>query len=50
MRKLLLTIATIACVHAVVGQTAAPKMERWQDPNIYEVNRAPMRSSFIVYP
>ena len=50
MKRLLLTIATLACVSATMAQSAAPKMERWQDPNIYEVNREPMRSSFILYP
>lgn len=50
MKKLVLTAAAIVCACVTMAQTAAPKMERWQDPNIYEVNRSPMRSSFIVYP
>ena len=50
MRKILFTALFLACACAAEAQSAAPKMERWQDPNIYEVNRAPMRSSFIVYP
>ncbi len=50
MRKSLFTAIFIACTCAAVAQNADPKLERWQDPNLYEVNRAPMRSSFIVYP
>lgn len=36
---------------ALLAYSAAQaQSERWLDPQIFEVNRAPMRSSFIVYP
>lgn len=50
MRKILSTVVALTSACVVMAQSVAPKMERWQDPNIYEINRAPMRSSFIVYP
>ena len=50
MKRFLLTLAAFTCACATMAQTAAPKMERWEDPNVFDVNRAPMRSSFIAYP
>ena len=50
MKRFLLTLVAIACACATMAQSVAPKMERWEDPNVFEVNRAPMRSSFIVFP
>ncbi|MCH5329386.1 MAG: DUF4981 domain-containing protein [Alistipes sp.] len=35
---------------AAVVSTAAAQSERWQNPAIFEKEREPMRSSFIVYP
>lgn len=34
----------------LAGSAAQAQNERWLDPELFEVNRAPMRSSFIVYP
>ena len=45
MKKLLLLIAVLA---SVTGSSAAKKakLEPWQDPNVYEENRLPMRATF----
>ncbi|MDE6139647.1 MAG: DUF4981 domain-containing protein [Alistipes sp.] len=34
----------------LICTSATAQTERWLDPNIFEVGRLPMRSSFIVYP
>ena len=44
MRKLLLSLALLATVLPLAAQT---KMEPWQDPNVFEQNRMPMRATFV---
>ena len=44
MHKILLTFAMVFACAAV---WAAPKMEDWQNPNVFEINRMPMRASFV---
>ena len=46
MKKLLLLFALFA---VALSATASPT-ERWLDPECFAVNRAPMRTSFIVFP
>ena len=43
-----LFLSVVCIVTALV--TASAQSERWQNPAVFEKNRAPMRSSFIVYP
>ena len=45
MRKQLFLGALCACSLSVSGQT----FKEWQDPNVNEVNRAPMHASFFAY-
>ena len=40
----------MTCAAVLVAVSASAKGERWQNPELFEVNREPMRSSFIVYP
>ena len=40
----------IICSIMALTALVAVRAERWQDSRLVEVNRAPMRSSFIVYP
>ena len=40
----------MSCAALFLAVSASAKGERWLDPELYEVNREPMRSSFIVYP
>ena len=44
MRK---TLLTFALAFAAAAAFAAPKMEDWQDPNVFEINRLPMHASFV---
>ena len=44
-RLFLSTVCALTAVTAVVAQA-----ERWQNPAVFEKDRVPMRSSFIVYP
>ena len=46
MKKLLLLIAALT---AVIDSSAAKKakLEPWQDPNVFEENRLPMRATFV---
>ncbi len=44
MYKKLLTFALALVTTALA---AAPKMEDWQDPNVFEINRMPMRATFV---
>lgn len=44
MRKLILSLAALASFLPLVAQT---KMEPWQDPNVFEENRMPMRATFV---
>ena len=46
MKKLLLIIAVLAPAITVAAQKNA-KMEPWQDPNVFEENRLPMRATFV---
>ena len=45
MKRTILLLAILCAAFAV--KAAEP---RWQDPNVVELNRLPMRSSFIIYP
>lgn len=41
----------LTCICSLTALSAAlAQGERWQNPAVFEINRAPMRSSFIVYP
>ena len=44
MRKLILSLALLATLLPLAAQT---KMEPWQDPNVFEENRLPMRATFV---
>ena len=44
MRNLCLSLAFLA---AFLPLTAQTKMEPWQDPNVFEENRMPMRATFV---
>ena len=44
MRKLFLSLAVLAAFLPLAAQT---KMEPWQDPNVFEENRMPMRATFV---
>jgi beta-galactosidase len=44
MRKLFLSLAVLASFLPLAAQT---KMEPWQDPNVFEENRMPMRATFV---
>ena len=44
MRNLLLSLAVLASFLPLSAQT---KMEPWQDPNVFEENRMPMRATFV---
>ena len=44
MRKLV----TITAILATIFTLQAKKLEPWQDPNVFEENRLPMRATFIV--
>ena len=44
MRNLFLSLALLA---AFLPLAAQPKMEPWQDPNVFEENRMPMRATFV---
>ena len=44
MRNLCLSLAFLA---AFLPLTAQTKMEPWQDPNVFEENRLPMRATFV---
>ncbi|MBQ6253281.1 MAG: DUF4981 domain-containing protein [Bacteroidales bacterium] len=46
MRKLLLLSAAMMAILPAIAQKKA-KMEPWQDPNVFEENRLPMRASFV---
>ena len=45
MRILFLSLALMASFLPLAAQTA--KMEPWQDPNVFEENRMPMRATFV---
>ena len=45
MRNLFLSLALMASLLPLAAQTA--KMEPWQDPNVFEENRMPMRATFV---
>ncbi|MBQ5358105.1 MAG: beta-galactosidase, partial [Alistipes sp.] len=45
MRKLIFTLATALISMGAVAQT----FTEWQDPNVNEVNRAPMRTTFKIF-
>ena len=42
--------AALLAVLTAASATAKPSAERWLDPTCFAVNRAPMRTSFIVFP
>ena len=44
MRNLFLSLALLATLLPLSAQT---KMEPWQDPNVFEENRMPMRATFV---
>ena len=44
MRNLFLSLALLAAFLPLAAQT---KMEPWQDPNVFEENRLPMRATFV---
>ena len=44
MRNLFLSLALMASLLPLAAQT---KMEPWQDPNVFEENRMPMRATFV---
>ena len=44
MRNLFLSLALMAAFLPLAAQT---KMEPWQDPNVFEENRMPMRATFV---
>ena len=44
MRNLFLSLALLAASLPLAAQT---KMEPWQDPNVFEENRMPMRATFV---
>ena len=44
MRNLCLSLAFLAAFLPLAAQT---KMEPWQDPNVFEENRMPMRATFV---
>ena len=44
MRNLFLSLALMAASLPLVAQ---PKMEPWQDPNVFQENRLPMRATFV---
>ena len=44
MRNLFLSLAMLAATLPLVAQT---KMEPWQDPNVFQENRLPMRATFV---
>ena len=46
MKKIILTIIALAVCASVFSQKPA-KMEPWQDPNVFEENRLPMRATFV---
>ena len=46
MNRLLLSILVLAVSAPVFSQKTA-KMEPWQDPNVFEENRMPMRATFV---
>ena len=46
MNRLLLTFLVLAVSAPVFSQKTA-KMEPWQDPNVFEENRMPMRATFV---
>jgi len=45
MRNLILSLALMASFLPLAAQTT--KMEPWQDPNVFEENRMPMRATFV---
>ena len=45
MRKIAIILAALAAVLPGKAQKKA-KMEPWQDPNVFEENRLPMRATF----
>ena len=46
MRKLILVVAVLAVSMPAFSQKKE-KMEPWQDPNVFEENRLPMRATFV---
>ena len=44
MRNIFLSLALLAAFLPLAAQT---KMEPWQDPNVFEENRMPMRATFV---
>ncbi|MBQ6868990.1 MAG: hypothetical protein IJO17_00850, partial [Alistipes sp.] len=46
MKRVLFCIAALVAMSAAANELAVP----CESPNIFEQNREPMRSSFIVYP
>ena len=44
MRHFFLSLALLTCILPLAGQA---KMEPWQDPNVFEENRMPMRATFV---
>ena len=49
MKRLFISLAAVA---VAILSTAAnkTKMEPWQDPNVFEENRLPMRATFVPDP
>ena len=43
-RTLSLLFLSVLCASSLVAQT---KMEPWQDPNVFQENRLPMRATFV---
>ena len=46
MNRLILTILALAACTPAFSQKSS-KMEPWQDPNVFEENRMPMRATFV---
>ena len=46
MKRFLLTVLALAACAPVFSQKSS-KMEPWQDPNLFEENRMPMRATFV---
>ena len=46
MKRIILALAALAVLLPVAAQKKT-RMEPWQDPNIFEENRLPMRATFV---
>ena len=47
MRNLFLSLAVLAYLLPLAAQTT--RLEPWQDPNVFEENRMPMRATFVTH-